>query len=628
MNNQQAAEEAQLSLQIEEAYKKMYFRVCQSKAELKAWVKTFLNIDLPDYIVDENSTSCPLDFIYDVYSAARDGDPERTTFVVAASRNSMKTLASAILELLLMVHFCRDVTHQAAILDQSQAAIGYLNNFLQNPVISSYLSTDSSRQKRLKGIPVDKKYRPMGHTKLQVIVANQKSANAQRASVLIFDEVDMIDKNILSESAFIADPDRRGCPPIFIYLSSRKSASGPVQEKIDESADPKNKIKLHKWSAVDFMKKCPDELHRPDLPKHDMYMHQESLAVLSAGEFVEQTEQNKPFYNKIEAFSGCITCPAFIACQARAPKQQGESPSLRDVAFVANVIRNVGEADRINAQLLNLKPESSGTVFNKFSRQKHLMSLDKTWEFAFGEAPVKPVMFKKELVQELRAQGWTFNCGVDFGYVDTATAVLIAYYKKFEKVIFLHCESGHGYGNEGWLEYVKEHVYDKYGFDLLCPDMAYKAAAGISARLGMPSRNTKPALIDPGVSWLRHRLWNTSRQESQLAVVNDSSNAELVVCFEKWQHKRSPMGFDFTKFEDDEYTHHLDSARYAIDPFIMQTGGVLSAHGFDNSKKAPEGADLLQRQLSDHYLQEFGLKIGEHKEPEKSTIAGNIVISF
>ena len=635
---QQLTNENQLNAALNQLYEEQFFAVCESKAQLKQWIKTFLDIDLPDCTVDDNSNSNPMDFIWDVYSAAKDGDPNRTTFVVAASRNSAKTLASSIIEFLLMVHFARDIVHMAAILDQSLAAIRYLDKHLALPIISNFAKTDSKRIKELNRLPPSP-HRPVGYSKLQVVVSTKKSANAQRASCLIFDELDLIDKDILSEATFIADPDRSGKPPIFIYLSSRKSGSGPIQQKIDEADMPNSGIRLHKWSIVDWMQTCPPERHKPELPQSMLHVHPETLEVLPNNAFNALNPESKVVYSSILAYEGCKTCPVFSICRTKSVKQQSKSKMLRDLGFVKNTLLNAGDPDKINAQILNLKPESSGIVFNKFNRNIHVKSIQECWHFAFNTYPIDRFgnirdISKEDMVRELRANGWRLHCGVDFGFIDPAVAVLIAYKKSDDKILVLHTEYSTGYANPDWLAFVKENVYLKYGFDLLCPDTADKSSTSVAGSMNMPARGEKPLTIDTGVSWIRSKLWNAMRQQAHFIILDDPKNLFLIKCMENWTYSKGAMGYDYSRFADDDWTHGPDALRYAIDPFITNNGSIIQASQADqfdyNKKPNFTTVEGMQEALRIHYASEYNVDIKKKNEEdaEKMLKSGSATILF
>ena len=47
--------------------KKLLLKKCNNRAEVKAWIKHFLNLDLPDTIVSRYATTTPLDIVYEIY---------------------------------------------------------------------------------------------------------------------------------------------------------------------------------------------------------------------------------------------------------------------------------------------------------------------------------------------------------------------------------------------------------------------------------------------------------------------------------------------------------------------------------------------------------------------------------
>jgi hypothetical protein len=790
--------DGELQMHLESMYEQMLLQPCRSKEELNQWIKTFLGISLPDATLDEEtSNSNPLNFIWEVYEAALTGDSKKTCFVVAASRNSCKTIGVSILEFMLMLHFGRDIIHMAAILDQSDAAVNYINNFLRIPAIKRFASTDNRRMKVLKDLPKTED-RPTTSCKMRVIVASKESANAQRASVLCvpgstaiktddgeisakelfeaissneevrvltveessgklihqrvfaaysrreskririfsvsgeslvltkehpvavcsdeglftwikagdlkkgmliwkldgetlvtdsvsrvksfhdfsdpivydfsvmtnhnffadgilvhncFDELDLIEERILSESAMIGDPDRSGKPPIFIYLSSRKSASGPIQKKIDQSFDPKNGISLHKWNLTDMMRKCPESVHRPDLPKQPLYIEREALDIKTQEQIDALPPEKREGYDKYEAYAGCVECPAFLACKAKSPGQYSqESSILRDIPFVRTVLRETGDPEQIKAQVLNLKPESSGVIYNRFSRNLHYKPLNEVYKFAFGVYPDKGKWVTRgAFVAELKQNGWRITCGVDFGYSDPATAVVIAYSRSQDKVIIIDCDTATGYANPDWLAHIKNTLYPKYEFDLLCPDTADKSSPGVASKLGMPSRNKKPLRVETGVSWIRDHLWNVSRQETRFMIIEDKNNEGFAQSMEQWQYKRTIMGFQYGHFEDDTWpTHFQDAHRYGIDPYVM-----VGAASYSISSEVPvvgtikdeeEAKKVLStvedtlskpenfyRAMSDEYYEQSRIRVDFSKERVKTKVmneTGNFLFSF
>jgi len=797
----------QVESNLSALYERHLFTPCETKEELRQWISTFLGIDFPDYTVDPNSNSNPLEFIWDVYESALTANPNKTTFVAAASRNCAKTLGVSVLEFLLMLHFGKTIVHLAAILDQSQACISYLNNFLRIPVVQKYSKTDSSRRKLLSGLP-DNPMRSQRDAKLQVIVANKESANGQRGNVLClpgtskicvksktekqtkhgsiryqsaesvykdvtannpvyvqtvnektlqlefkvvekawrrkklkrlkittntgavitcteehpiatkyngcsmdytpandlkigdnlilkrksteggvssrlwqktlctevitsietvsveentrsawvydfqvqdnhnffckrflvhncFDETDLIDENVLSESAMIADPDRKGNPPIFIYVSSRKSAHGPMQDKIDASTDPDSGIKLHKWSLADFMKKCDEHTYGANTPKVNMYIHEDKLIVKNQEDYDECLDTEREMYDEVNVHQGCVTCPALIVCRGWAAKQKSTPTNmLRDIPYVRTLLRETKDPEKINAQLRNTKPESSGTVFNKFSQEQHFRPINEVYKFAFGlEWEESPDYTGKKLdkitfSKLLRKFGSKLHCGVDFGYIDTAVGLLVAYNRSQDKCVVIHTEFATGYANRDWLRHIKKTIYLPYGFNLCCPDIADRSSPSMCSKLQMPARSKKPAKIDTGVHWIRARLWDAESQEARCMIIADDKNKYLVKCMEKWQYKKTTMGFMYDQYDEESpYTHPIDAWRYAIDPFIMANEFTANSdqakqqiHPIYTNQSEIDQLEhqlhSLRSQIHDHFNDEFSLNLPVNKSQE------------
>ena len=650
----------------------LLFEICESREELQQHIKTFLKIDLPDYIVDENSTSTAMDFVWEIYNLMRTGKgPQR--HVVAASRNSAKTLTACIIRFYSMIHFRRTGTHLAATMDQSQSAIGYLDKFLAIPEVHKYISTDNTRTKELKGLP------PNSHTrndtcKLRVSVATKKGVNSQRGSLNMRDETDLLPPAIISESVFIADPtqDEHRFGPIEIDLSSRKTNDGPMQQKIDEAEgkDPPPDLKLHKWSAVDWMRECPTEIHKPDLPKIKAWLNTDNLKITWDEEIFKRLPKTEQTLNQeVECFEGCKSCPAFVVCQGRSPKQKSKSRMLRDIAFVSLILKGVNSAEAIIAQALNLKPESSSVVFKTFRRHRHFLKPHEFYKFITGvywnpermtEEEIEDGLDRDDLLTLIKITpdkdviykalvdlGWDINYGVDWGY-NPASAVCIvgAYHRRQKRAVVLHVASSHEYANVDWAAYIAKNIWSQYPGDLVCPDMADPASPSYFGKHKMPCLDYKPSKIETGVSQLRSLLWNPGAQTEMFALLDDGDmgeNWKLAEAFEKWTYKKTPIGFDYDKFEDNDFCDYLDPCRYGMAPFIEESHiSVLANQNRKNDlmtgvligdKEAVaeyQRKQEFQTQFAEHMQSNFGVtdpfgtKVTDDKGKDKSRKGGSI----
>jgi len=845
---------------------KLLMEPCQTIEELDAFIQGFLGIELPWDFVDEDSTSAPLRFIWDVYHTLLTGKGP-TRHVVAASRNSMKTLGSSIIQFLSMLHFRRDGVHIAAILDQSLTSIRYLDQYLSIPELAPYRIIDNIRTKKLINLPANS-YTKKSDAVLRVVTATKKGANSPRASCLdgrsvvlapsskgasreysmegiwrrfnkgedieiysfnpitcerevskvvnavrrenlerlkittksgksiictkdhylsfdydsggirycqaeeliigdnllvkadnsatspskydkvynelakhihpdyryklkktpkpcsscgkkfwfdrnvkncgssecwfdefqsvlvkdeivsiepymakensrnrwvydisldknfnfsangiithnclTYDEVDLLDRSIISESAYISDPTRDGHArdPMYIYLSSRKSNEGPIQDlitKAEEAATNPNiqaRIKLHKWSTVDFMQKCEPEVHLPEQGPQKAYLHTETLETVWGEENFKAKVSTNTIgqYKEISAFEGCKTCPAWIACQARSVKQRGLSPTLRTVTFVGDVLEAVGDAQVIIAQSLNWKPESTALVFKTFSYHKNAKDPIDFYEwitgarynpFDFEESELDRIMeegtmaeivpitpTKLVIYQAMLERGYRVCYGVDWGFSpDPAVVIVLGYHSKLKRCAILHVESANNYANQDWAQYVADNVWAYMPGEHLAPDMADPASPTYFYKNHIPCLETKPPRIETGVSFIRSLLWNPITQSTGFCILDDSpsgQNKMMINEFLHWTHKKTAMGWDFNKYEENKWNHTIDSLRYALDPFVKdisitirgtqpKTEAAQSLH--DHTKRMQfvakeEGVDKINKFLSENF---------------------------
>jgi hypothetical protein len=623
----------------------LFFEPAQSKEELRIWLKVFLNLELPDEAVDEESTSNPLEFVWQVYcSMLSKKGPKR--FVAAVSRNCGKTLCATIIRFISMVWLRRSGTHLAANLQQSMSATLYFEKFLMIPEIAPYVKTNNTRTKELAGLPPNS-WTKLGTCNVRVTTATIKGVNSQRGNFNVADELDLIDSAILSEKAWIADPTPEGLPPVEVSLSSRKSNSGPIQRLISEAESGDQSIMLHKWSMVDWMRTCPDELHIPAAGPQDAWINIETLKVtwdLDNFRILSGAEKEIHRYCKVHA--GCKTCAAFITCLGRSSKRKSTRGRLRDEQFVGNVLKEVNDPGVIIAQGLNWKPESSAVVFRLFNRRHHFLKHAFFYRWLIGSYFVPSGMSaeevediiaskdqykiaaispnKQQIYEALRNAGWRVHYGIDYGSIDPAVCVVGAYHRPTRRLAILHTCGMTGYPNEDWAKFIHANVWPLFPCDLVCPDMADINSPIYFGRLRMPCHDKKPARIEPGVSQIRSFLWNPATQQSHFAILDDGDmgmNKWTAECFEKWTHKKTPVGYDFDRFEDNEFTHPLDSIRYLADPWIADQKISISSNqprsemheniaamiGDPEAAARREQKQQVMQQLNDYFGAEHGL---------------------
>lgn len=117
----------------------LFLKPCKNRDELRAWIKHFLSLSLPDVTVSRYSDTNPLDVIWEVYNiCVNRKNPENINeLLYVAGRGSGKTLGMAIAELMVLLHDKRDVVHVGAIQNQADRCYAYQKNFLYNRKIKN-----------------------------------------------------------------------------------------------------------------------------------------------------------------------------------------------------------------------------------------------------------------------------------------------------------------------------------------------------------------------------------------------------------------------------------------------------------------------------------------------------------
>lgn len=578
-------------------------------------------------------------------------DSEKSLYCLQNGAVTHNTLSAVVIRFYGMIHFRRNGTHLAANLEQSKSANSYLDKFfrLNNITAANYLEISNTREKKLSNLPPNS-YTKNSEVKLQIAVATVGGVNSQRGSLNTRDELDLIPPAILSEAAFIADPtqDEHMFEPIELNLSSRKSNSGPIQDLVDEAEKgTNNSLRLHKWSTVDWMRKCEPAVHQPEKPRVKAWLNVENLQVTWDQEnFDVLTSTEKALQKEILAYEGCRTCPVFSVCQARSPNQEKTSRMLRSREFVDTVLQMVKDPEKIIAQSLNWRPESSAVIFRFFNRRRHFLKPIEAWKWLFGSyfnpfklgndeieqilrdqkpfelAKLTPT--KPDFYNALIANGWKVVYGVDWGVVDQAVALVIAYHKRTGRAFFFHIETSNGHSNEDWARHIHQYIYPKFPCEIVAPDMADAAAPIYFRKLGIPSLDKKPPRIETGVSQLRGLLWNVESQRERMILLDDGELGTMkwvAECFEKWTWAKNATGFVIGKFDtDSEYTHPLDAARYALDQFIdHQVGKFMAAQPKTKQQaylEAAAGRPEELRKMTEVVESDAKTKLAEHLSNE------------
>jgi len=430
-----------------EKLRKLLFVPCETKEHLHLWIRTYLHLDMPDEIVDPDSTSSPMDLIWEVYDKARRNVADFDQILAYAARDSFKTLGAAVLEVLVVLHLQRNVAHMAAIKAQSQKSQSYVKGFFSKPYLRDYVvkANESMREisryynevtgENLTTAEFEKtpenmkgKYTLINNY-IIIVVCTMAGANSEHVPFFVIDEVDVVaDKKAYAEAKGIPAP-WGGYLPITLYTSTRKFNYGLVQKEIDNA----NVSGLHirHWNIIDVTARCPNDRHRPDLPKIDVMISKDELNTVTPQEHALFVPERQAKYEKDTAYSGCLSnCRIFAACRGRlatrtaVPEKRARQSLLKPVAHTQNMFKKV-DLEFAKAQLLAWKPSTAGLIYPNFAADTHVLAGHKILQKITGEehAPLR----KHELIARLKEiDGVRFVAGMDFGYTHNFSVVLAA----------------------------------------------------------------------------------------------------------------------------------------------------------------------------------------------------------
>jgi hypothetical protein len=424
--------------EINKRARSILFKPCKTKEALSKWIYFFLDLEMPDCIVDPDSNCSPMDMIWETYSKAlNNNDPNFSRVLYYASRSSYKTLGAAVLEILLGMHLGHDVGHLAALKEQSIVAQRYVKRFFNFPYLRDFKTGDNLDEvfiekythEKTGDVLTIKEWRELlpaqqGLYKyhksiIKIIICTIRGVNSFHCPLLICDEIDVVADNRAYEDAKMIPSPMGGRLPITLLTSTRKISTGLVQKEIDKAVDNDGTVRLHirHWNLIDVTEKCPPERCLPHLPKIPIYVNEDQLDAISETKYELLPDDVKDKFIKHEGFQGCLSnCKLFAACKTRLYTiQKSKSRLLRQIDHTINQFRDV-TLDNAKAQLLCRQPSSEGKIYPSLDRTIHLKTAAQMAEMLLG-MPVDPNFTKKQLIALIKERDdWGFYTGMDFGF--------------------------------------------------------------------------------------------------------------------------------------------------------------------------------------------------------------------
>lgn len=563
---------------LEEIKQKILFVPLETKEALHDWVAFFLGIDLPDCIVDEGSNSSPMDLVWEVYDKARRGDPTFDFVLSYASRDSGKTLAAAILEVLMLCHLGRNVVHMAAIEQQAQKCAEYAKRFLRSRFLSDYVVGDSKRSVKLcrhydaesgttlsprayaalKTEAERERFTRVEH-EITIIVCTLQSTNGQHGAFVVVDELDVVSNPAAYEEAFGIPTPSDGKIPVTLLTSTRKFRFGLVQKEIDRAGE--SGLQIRHWNMIDVTAPCPASRHRPDLPRLPIYRSDETLQAISEVDHQALLPDQQKGYVRDEGYTGCLqNCKLFAVCKGRLATHQKNSGNLvKPVEHVQSLFRKYS-LEMAKAQLLCWKPSSEGMVYPRLDRSVHMLTAAQMAEKLTGER-YDERMTKAQLVALMKARGVTWYAGMDWGYTHNFACSVGARDGARMFVVEAIEQPELELGQKLELCDLRLRPYEPTIF----PDPAYPSDIKTFKRHGyrMKSWNKGKGSVSGGIEVVRLKLWPAVGKPELFFLAGDEGCELLFKRLQAYHYVLNSAG-DATETPSDEDDDLCDGFRYMV----------------------------------------------------------------
>ncbi len=584
------------------------FRPCETREELQQWLIGFLSLDLPDCRVDEESTSTPLDMVWETYSKMRaNSDPDFNRVLYFACRDGFKTLGAAAIETLAILHLGRSVAHMAAIKEQATKAQSYVKSFFRKPHLRDFVVSDNETKTEIRrfynrdtkhnltlgeyqALTADQQalheevrqaltmYREREEY-IKVIICTMQGANSEHVPLMVIDEVDVVSNPAAYAEAQNIPSERAGKLDLTILTSTRKFAFGLVQDEINRAEE--TGLHIRHWNLIDITERCPPERHHPDKPKITIYRSSETLKAIGEAVYNGLTQKEQESYTRDTGFDGCLTnCRLFAVCKTRlATHQHSKSTFLNKIPTVINKFRKQRSIDMAKAQLMCWKPASTGLIYSRFDRTRHVLSPAQAYFKVFGEEPPQGnKMTKAEFLACVAERDVQWYGGMDFGMGHAF--VYVNGFKDGHRMFVTHCFSSPGLETAQAIEQL-EPLREEFD-PTVYPDMADSQAIRAFKRAGWKMRLWKKGAgtIASGITAVQGKLNPVMANEPELYFVHDVDEdpgmALLVQRIQEFHWKLDSAGKPTGVPQDDD-DDEVDGLRYLVmNVFPLKGGGVVT----------------------------------------------------
>jgi len=568
------------------------YGVCETKDELRNWIKGFLNCDLPDTCIDPESNSNPLEMVWQLYRTAVHYDDlthaERyLKSLFYCARGSFKTMCACIVELMIMLHTNRNVVHIGMIESQAKNAYNmYFRPFLDLPYIRDYAKLNSilerSTLKNKDGISVT----------LQVIPLTMNKTSSPRAQLVAKDEVDKVKgeqvqayENVYGMLTMTNEKQMA----MEFDISSRDSSHGMVQELIDSSE--KIGCKVRHWNRIDITERCPDS--RSGNVPIPIYIKKDTLIAIGEEEYDELDTESQKHYEMEWGLEGCLArCKMFAACKGYLKNQTSKCKWLKPVDETEQAITSAPSEEMAISQLLCRTPPRTGLVYSDFTAKRNMKTPNEMYELWKGEPHENNKLTTNMLITEFKKGGLELFIGVDAGYHHPAAIMMfvdedhnVFIVKEYMPDDVDSVELAQ-WLSDNWRKHNPTRVFvDPESPD--CTRAIKKKKFNVSIKVDKKRQ--------PGIATVKGFIRLPTTTLTKLYVNRECMGTKYE--FNRWSYKQDPDG-NYSDDAEKKSDHAMDAIRYVLHTLYGQARGNL-AYRQGHEDKDLSDAELKKKMVKD-----------------------------
>jgi hypothetical protein len=357
-----------------------------------------------------------------------------------------------------------------------------------------------------------------------------------------------------------------------------------------------------------------------------VYRSTQELKTVDEDTYNSFTFKQKESYVKDEAYAGCISnCKIFAACKgALATKQTSTSKFLKPIQHVQNQFK-VNTTEMAQAQLLCLKPASTGLIYHRFDKKLHVLTPAEAYERVFGEmSDYDPKLYTKAMfMQAMSMREVEWNGGIDWG--STHNYAFMLGFKDGARQFMTNAIMMPGLDPDQMLE-VSE-PYKDYEAKIY-PDTADPKMNKMFRKNGwkMQTWSKKPGSVVSGINIVRMKL-NPPTKEPELFFILDIDDDQhmdaMIRSISEYHWKNDAQGRP-TNVPSEDNDDGADCCRYVVMNVFSMNGSLAAPadRAVDDSPK-PHGEwmkDYIAAKTGGDDIQSIGRPPMKIENPDGSSV--------